>query len=764
MCTETPVPPGQPPPDPGTTPPNLPPTAAIAVGSGVTVLDVWSFDTTGTFDPEGNLASLTVVWGDGTPNTSLNPAFPSVLVPHSFPAPGTYAVRLTAVDGAGLAQTAQVTINVLVSAVPPVAALTFVSGAFTGSPVTLSTAGSSDPDGAITSWIFNPGDGSASQSNTGVPPATLQHTYATPGTWTATFTVFDAAGLFGTVSMPILQQAPAPGNPPVTTFSLTSGTLLGDSFVFALNGTDPEAGAMTWTLEYGDGTSTSGTGADFPASRARTYVATGSFTATFRVTDAQALTTTKTVAVVVAAVPDPDPDPVNQSPTCSLSQLEGQFAGEVFTIQGTVTDLDNEVVPWTLTYGDGSATVVGAGQPAAPFTHTYAGPGTYVVTLTATDTGGLVGTAALSVVVQAPPATNQPPAVALEQISGFYAGDTYVFGLSAVDTDGGISAWLFNPGDGSAPFSSTGTLPATRDHRYTVVGTYTATLQATDTGGLVRSATVVVAVATPPPPPTPGDYPYWDLLTPRSDRLYAWPLRSSAEIVSYPKGQTNGLYPVSYDPAMDALLTHINFPVTGKVNPEQLFLPLVIPFGVSWFMTWDYRLNSGWDYLGVNWDRGRKSYRFDCAPGAEHPIWLAPKDFFQEGANHVPSALSDVRNCNQTALYVIPPTVRLSNELITPQVIFYAEADRWTRRWYYYDAVNQELSIWTADVVQGIVQQMHKDKYGFPSTGLKQFRIEWNTSQSSFPNTDEKVWNRNVVVLTGLSYATAVSLLSTVGL
>ena len=80
--------------------------------------------------------------------------------------------------------------------------------------VTFSTAGTGDRDGPLASWTLDFGDGTPSAAGDGDPPATVAHTYATAGTFTATLTVRDKAGVSASASVattvtsaPVARQA-----------------------------------------------------------------------------------------------------------------------------------------------------------------------------------------------------------------------------------------------------------------------------------------------------------------------------------------------------------------------------------------------------------------------------------------------------------------------------------------------------------------------------------------------------------------------------
>ena len=93
----------------------------------------------------------------------------------------------------------------------PVAALAGSPGTGT-SPLAVSfaTAGTGDRDGPLASWTLDFGDGSPAASGDGDPPATIAHTYAKPGTFTATLTVHDKAGAQAAATAATTVTAPPP--------------------------------------------------------------------------------------------------------------------------------------------------------------------------------------------------------------------------------------------------------------------------------------------------------------------------------------------------------------------------------------------------------------------------------------------------------------------------------------------------------------------------------------------------------------------------
>jgi len=92
----------------------------------------------------------------------------------------------------------------------PVAALTgSPAGGTSPLSVSFATNGTGDRDGPLAAWTLDFGDGSPAATGDGDPPATIAHTYATAGTFTATLTVRDKAGAQATASATTTVTTPA---------------------------------------------------------------------------------------------------------------------------------------------------------------------------------------------------------------------------------------------------------------------------------------------------------------------------------------------------------------------------------------------------------------------------------------------------------------------------------------------------------------------------------------------------------------------------
>jgi DNA/RNA endonuclease G (NUC1) len=159
-----------------------------------------------------------------------------------------------------------------------------------GSSVTLSAAGSSDPDGDALTYEWSFGDGSEGAG------ATATHTYADNGTYQVRVIVTDPYGAADSATTTVTVMNVAP-----TVAAFAHGALL-QGEVYATTGSfgDPGADEWTATVDYGDGSGAqplalSGNG--FALSHR--YTAAGTFTVTVRVTDDDGAEGVRTATVTV---------------------------------------------------------------------------------------------------------------------------------------------------------------------------------------------------------------------------------------------------------------------------------------------------------------------------------------------------------------------------------------------------------------------------------------------------------------------------------
>ncbi|MGC0271840.1 PKD domain-containing protein [Pseudactinotalea sp. Z1739] len=177
--------------------------------SGLTV----TLDGSGSSDPDGAIESYEWVLGDGSTATGQ-------VVVHTYAEAGSYDVTLTVADGEGAEGSD--TQAVVVQAPPtenepPVAAFT---ATVNGLGVSLDGSDSFDPDGSITSYAWEFGDGNSGSGST------TSHTYAAAGTYTVRLTVVDDDGAEHSVIEEVdVTGSPAPVTHATDTFdrSVTNG-------------------------------------------------------------------------------------------------------------------------------------------------------------------------------------------------------------------------------------------------------------------------------------------------------------------------------------------------------------------------------------------------------------------------------------------------------------------------------------------------------------------------------------------------------------
>lgn len=160
------------------------------------------------------------------------------------------------------------------------------------------TLAANDPDGSIASWVLDVnGDGNADYSGTGNPPSTRTYNYTNPGMYRVAFMVMDNKGAYSDACLDTINVGS--NQPPTASLSAnpTSGAAP-LTVTFSISASDPDGTITTWVLDYGDGTSDSGSGAP-PSTKAHTYSSQGTYTAALAVSDNNDATafSTKTITV-----------------------------------------------------------------------------------------------------------------------------------------------------------------------------------------------------------------------------------------------------------------------------------------------------------------------------------------------------------------------------------------------------------------------------------------------------------------------------------
>ncbi len=399
--------------------------------SGLTV-DFTDFST-----DDGSITARFWAFGDGVTSTAQNPS-------HTFAATGSYMVDLTVTDNQGAKHTRSRLIQVAgASNTPPVASFTWsctnLACAFTDT--------STDADGSVTGWSWNFGDGNTSTAR---HPS---HTYAAAGTYTVTLTVTDNLGATNSTSQSVTVSAANVGPTADFTFSC-AGPLCG----FDDESTPGDTRIVSVAWEMGDGTLSNLTSPN------HTYAAAGTYNVRVTATDADGDSHSRTRAVTVAASSS------NTPPSANLRYTANGSLNYSFTdISG---DPGGSIASRMWDFGDGTTST-----QRTP-SRTFAAPGTYRVTLRATDNQGVHNWQSVEIVVTAGD-TNQPPFASFTFPN---TGLTVNFSNFSTD-DGSIAASYWEFGDGN---TSNATSPT---HTYAAAGTYLVSLVVTDNQGRKHART-----------------------------------------------------------------------------------------------------------------------------------------------------------------------------------------------------------------------------------------------------------------------------------
>ncbi len=285
-------------------PPNQPPTASFtftpvrpAVASPVT------FNASDSRDPDGFIVSYSWNFGDGSP-----PVFqtnPFVLHTYNV-AGGPLTVHLNVTDNAGAISSTSQTITIAVANQPPIARFTHSPASpLAGQTVSFDASTSSDPDGIITSYSWNLGDGSRRNG------ASMTYTYPTPATYQVSLTVVDDGGASNSTTQ---QVQILPALTVAASASATGGIApLSVSFTAQASG---GAGPYSYSWDFGDGQPSTG------STTTHTYNTANSYNVRLTVTDSQGNTASDTMVVTV--VPEP-PERVGPIPADYL--IYGLVAG-----------------------------------------------------------------------------------------------------------------------------------------------------------------------------------------------------------------------------------------------------------------------------------------------------------------------------------------------------------------------------------------------------------------------------------------------------
>jgi len=413
-----------------------------------------------TFEEQGGVLTYSWNFGDGTTNQS------GENVIHSYSSPGIYTVILTVTDSSSGTDT-----DTLDLAITP-RQVTGVNVTSTGDEMLRLIW--DENDNATYYIIYKDGD---SLENT-VSTTSYFDTEVTKGTEYEynVAAVYRYEDEYGQNDLEGPKSEPASGTPEKSQINIPPEAIIekesycnytGVPLGFKSLGKDPDGKIVSWTWDFGDGSSGEGE----IASHAYTQVE--NYTVSLTVTDNESATNTTTAKVMI----------VGSSAAYPTADAGGPYFVHVddqIVFNGSKShDSVGTITNYTWDFGDETK-----GFGVSP-THTYITNGTFIVTLTVIDNDGLSDKNNTFVVV-----TNENRCPSKPTITGPINGSVgveYEYSIFAIGPDGDMVQYVIDWNDGvitTMPFFPSETTASTR-HMWNSAGTYYVTAYAEDEYGAV---------------------------------------------------------------------------------------------------------------------------------------------------------------------------------------------------------------------------------------------------------------------------------------
>lgn len=330
------------------------------------------------------------------------------------------------------------------------------------------SSGDSDSGGYIVSYEWDFGDGS---NPTTTEDSAIIYNYPSSDSYTVKLTVTDNEGATDQDEIIVLVEDNNPIYPPYADAGGPYFTFLGSPTNFdGTNSTDTDGIIMSYTWEFGDGNT--GTGSTVE----HTYSEVGIYDVTLTVTDDDGATDNDTATVHVCEI--------NRPPIADAGGQYFGYANEEIEFDGSnSTDVDGTIVNYTWNFGDGT---YGSGEC---LTHAYTEEGAYTVSLKVTDNDGANNTDEVDVVIVINGRPSKPELTYTPGDSG------YMFTVSSVDPNGDNICYLFNfddnEGETVTPYFPS-EVALTKLKTWDEDGTYVVTVRAKDVTGLISETTEVI--------------------------------------------------------------------------------------------------------------------------------------------------------------------------------------------------------------------------------------------------------------------------------
>ena len=485
---------------------NPPETPIISLGasSGIPLANyAYSIST---IDPDGDKMQYLFDWGDGTTST-IGPVDSGTIAGanHTWTKAGRYEIKAKATDSQGAASGWSESFNVTIDASPDNPSIP--SGPSSGRPGTnyAYIVSAFDHDGDQINYTFDWGDGTTSiigpvDSGT---KASANHSWSKAATYQIRANATDSLGKSSGWSDPLIVTLNNPPDKPSVPSGPSSGRP-GIHYVYTVSATDPDEDPISYTFDWGDGTTSiiGPVDSGIVASLNHTWTRAGTDQVKAKAIDGKGATSewSESWTVIINAPP-------NKPATPSGSKSVYAWASNSYST--LAADPDEDSVEYTFDWGDGNTSTtnfVKSGSNANTL-HIWSNEGTYQIKTIASDSSG--DTSRWSDFLTITVIANNKPNVprSLFGPSSGYVGIAHSYFTLAKDTDNDMVKYTFDWGDGTiseTDLVNSGSVESA-SHMWRKAGTYHVRGNATDSRGAssVFSKPLNVTIADNDPPDTP---------------------------------------------------------------------------------------------------------------------------------------------------------------------------------------------------------------------------------------------------------------------
>jgi PKD repeat protein len=380
---------------------------------------------------------------------------------HTYLSPGTYTASLVIEDTSGC--TNSISYPVTVNPLP-------TANFFHDGPTCLNDSVhfiniSTSPNGYITQWVWDFGDGTNLTVNFPDDP-NVSHMYSNPGTFQVTLSITDSDSCTNSTFRDVIIVAN-----PIADFTFTSGCNGEPVSFIDLSSTNGGNSLVSWYWDFGDPASGIFNNSTLQ-NPSHLFSSGGTFSVLMIVTNTDGCTDTVTYPVDI----NPLPDVVITTDSDTIC---------VNTIANFYGSGSPNIVTWAWTFGDGVTSVLQNPQ------HAYAAPGVYTVTLTALDANGCDSTATHTMTV------NPLPYADFNTSSPSCEGTPVDFFDLSLAPNGWVTQWHWYFGDGSDTIVLFPD-PPNVTHTYAISGSYIASLAIISNAGCTDSTTHEIMVSVSP--------------------------------------------------------------------------------------------------------------------------------------------------------------------------------------------------------------------------------------------------------------------------